>query len=59
MMQSPPGSGFEVTGVHRFTLPVRSLATSEIFYTQVLGGDVVQRDAVELGAWETRPCTSR
>lgn len=42
----------DIEGVHRFTLPVRDLAKSELFYTRVLGGDVVLRNAVELGAWE-------
>jgi len=39
--------------VHRFTLPVRSLEKAHLFYTQVLGGDVLDPSAVELGEWET------
>lgn len=42
----------DLDGVDRFTLPVRDLGKAELFYTQVLGGDVVQRDTVELAAWE-------
>lgn len=55
-MQSPSlpgGTAYEVVGVQRFTLPVRDLAKSELFYTAVLGGEVLQRNAIELGAWET------
>ena len=36
-------------GVDRFTLPVRDLAKAELFYTQVIGGEVVGRDLVEVG----------
>jgi catechol 2,3-dioxygenase-like lactoylglutathione lyase family enzyme len=39
----------DLEGVDRFTLPVRDLAKAELFYTQVLGGDVVQRGAAEMG----------
>lgn len=39
---------FDLDSLDRFTLPVRDLAKAELFYTQVLGGDVVQRDA-EMG----------
>ena len=47
-----PEQAFDLQGVHRFTLPVRDLAKAELFYTKVLGGDVVQRDAVEIAVWE-------
>jgi catechol 2,3-dioxygenase-like lactoylglutathione lyase family enzyme len=39
----------DLEGVDRFTLPVRNLAKAELFYTQVLGGDVVERETVEMG----------
>jgi catechol 2,3-dioxygenase-like lactoylglutathione lyase family enzyme len=32
----------------RFTFPARDLAKAELFYTQVLGGDVVERGMVEM-----------
>jgi len=47
-----PDQTFEIEGLQRFTLPVRDLAKAELFYTQVLGGDVVQRKAVEIAAWD-------
>ena len=42
----------EIDGVQRFTLPVRDLKKAELFYTEVLGGDLLEREAVEPGAWE-------
>jgi catechol 2,3-dioxygenase-like lactoylglutathione lyase family enzyme len=38
----------DLEGIDRFTLPVRDLAKAELFYTQVLGADIVQREAVEM-----------
>jgi catechol 2,3-dioxygenase-like lactoylglutathione lyase family enzyme len=40
---------FDLERLDRFTLPVRDLGKAELFYTQVLGGDVLQRDP-ELGS---------
>ena len=37
-------------GVDRFTLPVRDLDKAELFYTQVMGADVVAR-----GRFDKRP----
>ena len=39
-------------GVDRFTFPVRDLDKAERFYTQVLGGEVVQREFTEIGLHE-------
>jgi len=47
-----PTKSVDLDSVDRFTLPVRDLAKAELFYTRVLGGDVVQRDAVEAGERE-------
>ena len=44
-----PTQSADLDSVDRFTLPDRDLAKAELFYNQVLGGDVVQRDAVEIG----------
>jgi catechol 2,3-dioxygenase-like lactoylglutathione lyase family enzyme len=44
-----PRQPVDLDGVDRFTLPVRDLAKAALFYTQVLGGDVVERDALEMG----------
>jgi len=44
----------DLVGVERFTLPVRQLDTAELFYTQVMGGDVVERGCAEVGL-RTRP----
>ncbi len=38
----------DLDGVDRFTLPVRDLARAELFYTHVLGGDVVARGITEM-----------
>ncbi len=40
---------WSVDGVHQFTLPVRALEKAEQFYSQVLGAEVVEREAVEIG----------
>jgi len=48
-----PDHTLEIEGVHRFSLPVRNLAKAELFYTQVLGGDIVERNAIEMGRWES------
>ena len=53
MKPTSAAPGFRVEGVDRFTIPVRDLARAARFYTDVLGGDVVQQHAIELGAWET------
>lgn len=45
----PRNESVDLDGVDRFTLPVRDLARAELFYTQVLGGDVAQRDTTEPG----------
>ncbi len=39
-------------GVDRFTLPVRDLAKAGRFYTDVMGGELVQRETMEIGARE-------
>ncbi|HEY3117676.1 MAG TPA: VOC family protein [Chloroflexota bacterium] len=39
-----------IESIDRFTLPVRDLTKAELFYTQVLGADVIDRAAVEMGA---------
>lgn len=39
----------DLSGVERFTFPVRSLDRAELFYAQVLGCEVVAREAVEPG----------
>ncbi|MEA2642853.1 MAG: hypothetical protein QOF51_4247 [Chloroflexota bacterium] len=51
---APPTPGL-LQGVDRLTIPVRNLAKAELFYTQVLGAEVVERDGTELGA-EEQPC---
>lgn len=42
----------ELQGVHRFTLPVRKVDKAEMFYTDVLGAEVIDREAVEVGGKE-------
>ena len=42
----------DLEGVDRFTFPVRDLEKAERFYTQVLGGEVVQREFTEIGLHE-------
>ena len=39
---------WSVDGIHQFTLPVRALERAEQFYSQVLGAEVVEREAVEI-----------
>jgi catechol 2,3-dioxygenase-like lactoylglutathione lyase family enzyme len=43
---------FDLEALDRFTFPVRDLAKAELFYTQVLGGDVVERAVGEVGKRE-------
>src|SRR4030095_8927274 len=45
----PPRQPVDLERVDRFTLPVRDLNKPELSDTHVLGGEVVQRDAVEMG----------
>jgi catechol 2,3-dioxygenase-like lactoylglutathione lyase family enzyme len=47
-----PGQGVDLDSLDRFTLPVRNLEKATLFYTQVLGGDVVQKEGTEPGARE-------
>src|SRR5438270_919233 len=46
----------ELDSLDRFTLPVRDLARAELFYTHVLGGDVLERGASEIER-EDHPAT--
>ncbi|MBM2810935.1 MAG: Glutathione transferase [Chloroflexi bacterium] len=39
----------DLANVNRFTIPVRKLDKAETFYTQVLGAEVIDRAAVEVG----------
>jgi catechol 2,3-dioxygenase-like lactoylglutathione lyase family enzyme len=41
-----------IASIDRFTLPVRDPAKALIFYTEVLGGDVVDRNVVEIAGVE-------
>lgn len=41
--------GPDLAGVGRFTLPVRKLDKAEMFYTQVLGAEVIDRGTTEIG----------
>jgi catechol 2,3-dioxygenase-like lactoylglutathione lyase family enzyme len=40
---------FDLQALDRFTFAVRDLAKAELFYTQVLGGDVVEHGISEMG----------
>lgn len=44
----------DLEGLDRFTFPVRDLEKAELFYTSVIGGDVVQRGCTEIGM-QARP----